>query len=424
MKVLHLLIIMISCMILCFTTYTAYALYGHSNLDIETTSDTSITQLAFNNSIITFEQYLNKTTYKTGETIYIYGQLRNVGTHDVYVSYLGPATSSVLKDQNGKLMDSFGGAYVLDGGPYGNATLYPNSTTTLSVWDFPRTIVGGGPWSLQIQPAVLTADEPGTYYIRSMIDFHYRADLNSEQSKEVTLWSKPLQITVLPETYVQNKQPIEITQVELDSPLAFFPNNQTCSSEFGFDTQHSCLTNLIPGKKVQCAYFIGSSTCEPIHQDTGGTSHSCLDFNEVPKAPQWFDMYNTQNKTIQIQLFNVQTFQNMKPWGYESYVPMPITLGPNEKCTYDFGPVDEPLALEQTNTSFVVSYSYNGKNYTTTTPPMTDTYNDTLTWQFDTEKWIFSQQNTVKVPEFSFAVPVLLISSVLSIVFYRIKFRK
>lgn len=131
--------------------------------------------------------------------IYIYGQLHNAGIHDMYVSYLGPATSSVLKDQNDKLMDSFGGAYVLEGGPYGNETLHPNITTTLRVWDFPRNIVGGGPWSLQAQPAELVSDVPGNYHVRSVTTFNYHASITSESNNNaITLWSKPLQITILP----------------------------------------------------------------------------------------------------------------------------------------------------------------------------------------------------------------------------------
>lgn len=205
MKVFHLSIIVFSCVAACFTVLPVFALYSHGSLDLEKTSDTTITQLEFNNSTITFEQYINKTTYDVGETIYVYGQLRNVGARDVYVSYLGPATSSVLKDQNGKLIDSFGGAYVLEGGPYGNATLRPNTTTTLRVWDFPRNVVGGGPWTLQVQPAKITADEPGIYYVRSVINFNYGADMASEHSRKTTLWSTSLQITVLPEKYVQNR---------------------------------------------------------------------------------------------------------------------------------------------------------------------------------------------------------------------------
>ncbi|SMH70359.1 hypothetical protein [Candidatus Nitrosotalea okcheonensis] len=206
MKTLHLgmIVVVLQC-IFCFVIPSASALYSNGTLDLEKISDSTVTQLEFNNSVITFEQYLNKTTYKVGETIYVYGQLHNNGTRNVYVSYPGPATSSVLKDQSGKLVDSFGGAYVLDGGPYGNATLYPNTTTTLKTWDFPRNVVGGWPWSLQIRPDELVADKPGIYYVKSMVHFNYDIHTISEHRKTITLWSKPLQITVLPERYMQNQ---------------------------------------------------------------------------------------------------------------------------------------------------------------------------------------------------------------------------
>lgn len=207
MKTLHLgiIMIMISCMTLCFTISPASALYSHGTLDLEKISDPTITQLKFNNSIITFEQHVNKTTYTVGETIYIYGQLRNAGTHDVYVSYIGPTTSSELKDHNGNFVDSFGGAHALDSGPYGNETLHPNTSTPLRVFDFQRNIVGGGVGSIQVQPAKLAADSPGIYYIRSVTDFNYGSDITMEHQQAITLWSEPLQIIVLPENQTLNQ---------------------------------------------------------------------------------------------------------------------------------------------------------------------------------------------------------------------------
>ncbi|MHB8546776.1 MAG: hypothetical protein ACYDAJ_08425 [Nitrosotalea sp.] len=71
-----------------------------------------------------------------------------------------------------------------------------------------------------------------------------------------------------------------------------------------------------------------------------------------------------------------------------------------------------------------VSYYYDGKPYTTATPSLTDTYNDSGTWQFDGNKWVFAEQNTMTVPEFPFAVPVMLIGMMSVIIFYGIKTRK
>jgi hypothetical protein len=113
----------------------------------------------------------------------------------------------------------------------------------------------------------------------------------------------------------------------------------------------------------------------------------------------------------------------MKPWAYQ-VAPIPITLEPHEGCTYGFGPVDGPLSFDQTNMSFAVTYSNEGKNYTATIPSLTDQYNDNKTWQFDGNKWIFVEQNTMTVPEFPLAIPILFAGFVSAIVFYRMKFRK
>ena len=264
------------------------------------------------------------------------------------------------------------------------------------------------PYYFDITPVIFNSDFP---IHDSGIKFSTVLELVND-SKQV----------LMPFFIAQNKQPLEITQVELDSPFVILPDNQTCYDKPGFSNSYTCSTNIIPDKKIQCAYFIGSSTCEPIHQYTGGINRSCLDFNE-PKAPQWFDMYNTQNKSISIVLFEVQTLHNMKPWAYQ-IAPVPITLRPHEGCTYGFGPVDEPLALDQTNMSFAVTYAYEGKNYTATTIPLTDQYNDSATWQLVGDQWIFAQQNTLKIPEFPFASLVLLISITSLIMLYRMKFRK
>lgn len=97
-------------------------------------------------------------------------------------------------------------------------------------------------------------------------------------------------------------------------------------------------------------------------------------------------------------------------------------IGPHGKCTYGFYPVDEPISLDPTNKTVLISYDYDGKHYTTSTPLLTDVYNDNRTWQFDENKWTFAEQNTVTIPEFPFALPVLLASITSLVIFCRIKF--
>ncbi len=57
------------------------------------------------------------------------------------------------------------------------------------------------------------------------------------------------------------------------------------------------------------------------------------------------------------------------------------------------------------------------------TPPLTDTYNDSKTWQYNGTGWIFTDKQ-VAVPEFPFAVPSLLIGITTLIFIYRLTFKR
>jgi predicted secreted protein with PEFG-CTERM motif len=222
-----------------------------------------------------------------------------------------------------------------------------------------------------------------------------------------------------------SSNPVIITQVELASPFVLFPDNQTCYNKPGFASSYTCSTDVIPGHKVQCGYFIGSGTCEPIHQYTGGINQNCLGSEGFSNTPQWFDVYNTLNKTIQLQYFTVKVpTQNGSYYEDGPHYTMP-NIGPHEKCTYGFYPVDEPISLDPANKTVLISYDYDGKHYTSSTPLLTDIYNDNRTWQFNGEKWTFAEQNTVAIPEFgTLAVPVLLIGIISVMAFYRSRFAK
>lgn len=58
------------------------------------------------------------------------------------------------------------------------------------------------------------------------------------------------------------------------------------------------------------------------------------------------------------------------------------------------------------------------------TTPLTDTFSDSRTWQFDGNQWTFAEQNTVTVPEFPFVIPILLIGVASLIIFTRLRFGK
>ncbi|HYL66861.1 MAG TPA: hypothetical protein VEU72_06870 [Nitrosopumilaceae archaeon] len=222
---------------------------------------------------------------------------------------------------------------------------------------------------------------------------------------------------------VKQTPPVIITKVELDSPFLIMPDNRTCTLPAKPGFINNCLADLIPGKKVQCGYFIGSKTCEPIHQSTG-THHNCFNNHDTSSAPQWFDVYNTQNTTVNLQNFTVVENWNQQFYGQIGPYDIVLELKPHEKCTFAFSPVNEPLAMPLNNMAMDISYNYNNKDYNVSTPSLSDNYNDMRTWQYDGNKWTFAEEKTAMVPEFSLTLPVLLIGILSMIVFYRMKFRK
>lgn len=249
-------------------------------------------------------------------------------------------------------------------------------------------------------------------------------DSSVTENKSVTVtYTTTVQNLSLPE-WPPCCSPVILSQVELASPFKFLPDNLTCTSQPSVYPQHSCLTNLVPDRKVECSYISGNS-CEPLHQYTSGTNKSCFSnsVQSISSSTQWFDLYNTQNKTVQLQNFGFKLIsgnntQQSEGGGFD--------LGPHEKCTLALSNSYSQGALEvkPVNMTIQVSYYYDGKPYTTATPLLTDTYNDSGTWQFDGNKWVFAEQNTMTVPEFPFAVPVMLIGLVSTIVFYRMQFGK
>lgn len=239
--------------------------------------------------------------------------------------------------------------------------------------------------------------------------------------------------------------PVIITQVELDSHFVLLPDTQTCFDKPGFASSYTCSTGLVPGHKVQCGYFLGSKTCEPIHLNSH-FANSCIiatgfyangtamkdishEFGE-----QWASLYNRLDRPITVSHFKIFSY---KDWdaAYEGptlpyHVANPpsispyLVLGPHQSCIYGFYAIDEPMSLNTKDTILTAVYQYNGTQYQSQTPQLTDNYNDSKTWQLDGNTWTFAEQNTVTVPEFQLTIPILLIGIVSVIAFYRIKFRK
>ncbi len=201
--------------------------------------------------------------------------------------------------------------------------------------------------------------------------------------------------------------PVIITQVELSSPYVLAPDNMSCNRIGPPVYSHNCLENLVPTHKVLCEYFLGTSPCQPLHQIYNSTK-PCASAHY--SGVQWFTVYNRLDEAIEIQQFDGSADT--------------VKLGPYQSCDYTFSVADEALPFNTVNESFSITYYYNGQPYSFVTPSLNDTFGDSRTWQFDGNGWVFAEQNTVSVPEFPFAIPILLISFASIIVIYRIRLKQ
>ncbi|NHI02840.1 hypothetical protein DYY67_0744 [Candidatus Nitrosotalea sp. TS] len=237
--------------------------------------------------------------------------------------------------------------------------------------------------------------------------------------------------------------PIAITQVELNDPFKILPDDTTCEDA---GVGEGCAVNLVPNHKVACGHYIGSGSCEPIHVENNLTNPCVIASGfHADGAPvqdvhtkygeQWITLYNRLDTPITASHFEIYAYKEGWQSDYSgpalpyhvanppSIAPYLIML-PHQSCTYGFMAIDEPLSLNTENTTLTAVYQYNGTQYISQTPALTDICNDSRTWQFDGNKWVFAEQNTVPIPEFSFAVPILLIGITSMIIFYRIRFRQ
>lgn len=159
---------------------------------------------------------------------------------------------------------------------------------------------------------------------------------------------------------------------------------------------------------------------------TGNVIH---DNNGGPGATQWVKLINVSNKTATTQNgFSL----NITNSGIGTFLHN-LSLASGQYCILGFeynisggpGGPNHPLGID--NSKIILKYSIKnalGKNqyYEYSTPVLNDTFGDSRTWQYDNGQWVFAD-SLVSIPEFSFAINVLVISMISLIIFYRMKFR-
>lgn len=248
-----------------------------------------------------------------------------------------------------------------------------------------------------------------------------------------------LQNGIPPFNVPYSNNPVIINQVELATPLqsGYEPTIACVTYPNGTKT---CQTLESPYRKnpnspyynIECSFYNDYSKCDLVHQFV--KLNATCSIPDVNQGKQWIEIYNKLNYTIRLTNFGVTRISNTvlniqgappEYFGadYKGYET--LAMNPHQSCFIGFfGNTGEDLLFPLNNTSVAISYDYNGEHHMAATPFLTDTYNDSRTWQFDGNKWMFANQNTVSIPEFQFATLILLVGITSLVVLYRIRYKR
>ena len=241
-----------------------------------------------------------------------------------------------------------------------------------------------------------------------------------------------LQNSIPPFNVPYSSNPVIITQVELATPLeqGYEPTTNCDTYQNGTKICHTLespyRTNPnSPYYNVKCGFY-GYSTCELLHQFYALNSTCDIPDNNS-QANQWVEIYNSLNSTVQLTDFgvtrildSVQSVPSGSPPEYAGAYhkgDWTLTLSSHQSCFIGFlGNTGSDLEFPLNDTSLAVTYTYANKYYMAATPFLNDLSNDTRTWQFDGTSWTYSGKQSA-IPEFPFAIPVLL-TIAMSLIFY------
>jgi hypothetical protein len=155
------------------------------------------TWIAHDGAILILNQTSNKLEYKAGENITISAELINLGNKSVDIGYWPPLVVLEIKNQDGVIA-------------------WPENTRLIQILEFygVETIRSGEhlsekPWGMGnfthrfYDMPLPQLHVPGKYTVVSLALFTFNTDTDSRGHKEPIghvqpLWSKPIQITVLP----------------------------------------------------------------------------------------------------------------------------------------------------------------------------------------------------------------------------------
>lgn len=155
------------------------------------------TQLTHNGAILILNQTSDKTEYHTGENITISTELINLGTQSVDVGYWPPWVVLEIKNQDGAVVWPKITRVGILQEFYGVETIGPGEHLSEKPW-------GYGKFTGAVQDMPLPQLQvPGKYTVMSMALFTFNMTTDNQGHREpigstTQLWSKPIQITVVP----------------------------------------------------------------------------------------------------------------------------------------------------------------------------------------------------------------------------------
>lgn len=155
------------------------------------------TWIAHDGAILILNQTSNKPEYKTGENITISTELINVGNKSVDIGYWPPLVVLEIEDQKGALVWPENANFGILQEFYGVETIMPGEHLSEKPW-------GKGNFThLLYEMPLPQLHVPGKYTVKSIAYFTFNMTTDNRGHRGPTgltqqLWSKPLQITILP----------------------------------------------------------------------------------------------------------------------------------------------------------------------------------------------------------------------------------
>lgn len=216
MKTLLYSIIILSFVLTFVLTQTAF---GYNPTLEDQLGNSSTTKLVHDGSILILNQTTQKLAYEMGENITINTELVNLGNKTVAINYCEPWVVLEIKNQTGDevwpntqlaCIPEFGGTKILQPGEHLNEQ----------------------PWGFTMQPNVFPSPKlslPGNYTAVSVAVFRFDTHTKNLGSVE-TLWSKPIQITILPVEQMDN--PTNSLRTNQDPELGISIENETANQTY------------------------------------------------------------------------------------------------------------------------------------------------------------------------------------------------